>query len=113
MVEVIAAVGCLIDCLGFDLFLMTKELCSILLSPCSNEVSFGKGRTHHLRRRWRSQSWQDKMNISNVIRTVLSERCKANLTNPNKLMCITNNQALLLEDGLSFPPTSALTSGGR
>ncbi len=35
-------VGCLIDCLGFDLFLMTKELCSLLLSPCSNEVSFGR-----------------------------------------------------------------------
>ncbi len=26
---------------------------------------------------------------------------------------ITNNQALLLEDGPSFPPTSALTLGGR
>jgi hypothetical protein len=36
----IALVGCLIDCLGFYLFLMTKELCSLLLSPCSNEVSF-------------------------------------------------------------------------
>ena len=42
VVEVIAHVGCLIDCLGFDLFLMTKELCSLLLSPCSNEVSFGR-----------------------------------------------------------------------
>ncbi len=38
----IALVGCLIDCLGFDLFLMTKELCSLLLSPCSNKVSFGR-----------------------------------------------------------------------
>ncbi len=38
----IALVGCLIDCLGFDLFWMTKELCSLLLSPCSNEVSFGR-----------------------------------------------------------------------
>ncbi len=36
----IALVGCFIDCLGFDLFLMTKELCSLLPSPCSNEVSF-------------------------------------------------------------------------
>ncbi len=41
VVEVIAHhVGCLIDCLGFDLFLMTKELCSLLLSPCSKEGSF-------------------------------------------------------------------------
>jgi hypothetical protein len=79
VVEVKALVGCLIDCLGFDLFLMTKELCSLLLSPCSNEGSFGRD---HLRRRWRSRSWQGKMNISGVIRTVLSERCKANLTNP-------------------------------
>ena len=38
----IALVGCLIDCLVFDLFLMTKELCSLLLSPHLNEVSFGK-----------------------------------------------------------------------
>ncbi len=38
----IALVGCLIDCLGFDLFLVTKELCSLLLSPCSNKVSFGR-----------------------------------------------------------------------
>ncbi len=38
----IALVGCLIDCLVFDLFLMTKELCSLLLSPCSNKVSFGR-----------------------------------------------------------------------
>jgi hypothetical protein len=38
----IVLVGCLIDCLGFDIFLMTKELCSLLLSPCSNEVSFGR-----------------------------------------------------------------------
>ncbi len=40
VVRGIALVGCLIDCLGFDLFLMTKELCSLLLNPCSNEVSF-------------------------------------------------------------------------
>ncbi len=38
----IALVGCLIDCLVFDLFLMTKELCGLLLSPCSNKVSFGR-----------------------------------------------------------------------
>ncbi len=38
----IVHVGCLIDCLGFDLFLMIKELCSLLLSPCSNKVSFGR-----------------------------------------------------------------------
>jgi hypothetical protein len=42
VVEGIAPVGCLIECLGFDLFLMTKELYSLLLSPCSNEVSFGR-----------------------------------------------------------------------
>jgi hypothetical protein len=30
--------GCLIVCLVWDLFLMTKELCSLLLSPCSNDV---------------------------------------------------------------------------
>ncbi len=42
VVEVIAPVGCLIDCLGFDLFLMTKELCSLLISPCSNKVLFGR-----------------------------------------------------------------------
>jgi hypothetical protein len=42
VVEVIAPVGCLIDCLGFDLFLMTKELYSLLLSPCSNKGSFGR-----------------------------------------------------------------------
>ncbi len=38
----IALVGYLIDCLGFDLFLMTKELCSLLLSPWSNKVLFGR-----------------------------------------------------------------------
>ncbi len=38
----IVLVGCLIDCLDFDLFLMTKELCSLLLSPRSNKVSFGR-----------------------------------------------------------------------
>ncbi len=43
-VEGIAPVGCLIDCFGFDLFLMTKELCSLLLSHCSNKVSFGMER---------------------------------------------------------------------
>ncbi len=42
VVEVIAHVGCLIDCLGFDLFLMTKELCILLLSPCSKKGSFGR-----------------------------------------------------------------------
>ncbi len=42
VVEGIAPVGCLINCLGFDLFLMTKELCSLLVSPCSNNVSFGR-----------------------------------------------------------------------
>jgi hypothetical protein len=42
VVEVIAHVGCLIDCLGFDLFLMTEELCSLLLSLCSKEGSFGR-----------------------------------------------------------------------
>jgi hypothetical protein len=42
VVEVIAHVGCLIDCLGFDLFLMTKDLCSLLQSPCSKEGSFGR-----------------------------------------------------------------------
>ncbi len=33
-----ASLGCLLDCLVWDLFLMTKELCSLLLSPCSNNV---------------------------------------------------------------------------
>ncbi len=34
------------DCLVWDLFLMTKELCSLLLSPCSNNVLVGRvGRT--------------------------------------------------------------------
>ncbi len=42
VVEGIALVGCLIDCLGFDIFLMTKELCSLFLTPCSNKVSFGR-----------------------------------------------------------------------
>ncbi len=37
-----AFVGCLIDCLGVDLCLMTKELCSLLLSPRSNKFSFGR-----------------------------------------------------------------------
>ncbi len=36
----IALVGCLIDCLGFEIFLMTKKLGSLLLSPCSN--AFGR-----------------------------------------------------------------------
>ncbi len=41
-----ASLGCLIDCLSWDLFLMTKELCSLLLSPCSNNVLVGRvGRT--------------------------------------------------------------------
>jgi hypothetical protein len=29
-----ASLVCLIDCLVWDLFLMIKELCSLLLSPC-------------------------------------------------------------------------------
>ncbi len=33
-----ASLGCLLDCLVWDIFLMTKELCSLLLSPCSNNV---------------------------------------------------------------------------
>ncbi len=33
-----ASLVCLIDCLVWDLFLMAKELCSLLLSPCSNDV---------------------------------------------------------------------------
>jgi hypothetical protein len=33
-----ASLVCLIDCLVWDLFLMTKELCSLLLSHCSNNV---------------------------------------------------------------------------
>ncbi len=41
-----AFLGCLIDCLVWDLFLMTKELCSLLLSLCSNNVLVGRvGRT--------------------------------------------------------------------
>jgi hypothetical protein len=42
LVPLLPTVGCLIDCLGFDLFLMTKELCSLLLSPCLNKVSCGR-----------------------------------------------------------------------
>ncbi len=34
--------GCLINCLVWDLFLMTKELCSLLLSPCSKDVLVGR-----------------------------------------------------------------------
>ncbi len=37
-----AFLGCLIDCLVWDLFLMTKELYSLLLSPCSNNVLVGR-----------------------------------------------------------------------
>ncbi len=37
-----ASLGCLIDCLVWDLFLMTKELCRFLLSPCSNNVLVGR-----------------------------------------------------------------------
>ncbi len=37
-----ASLGCLIDCLVWDLFLMTKELCNLLLSPCSNVVLVGR-----------------------------------------------------------------------
>jgi hypothetical protein len=33
-----ASPGCLIDYLVWDLLLMTKELCSLLLSPCSKDV---------------------------------------------------------------------------
>jgi hypothetical protein len=37
---------CLIDYLVWDLLLMTKELCSLLLSPCSKDVLVGReGRT--------------------------------------------------------------------
>jgi hypothetical protein len=34
---------CSIHCLVWDLLLMTKELCSLLLSPCSNDVPVGRG----------------------------------------------------------------------
>jgi hypothetical protein len=30
--------GCLMNCLVWDLFLMTKELCGLSLSPCSNNI---------------------------------------------------------------------------
>ena len=41
-----ASLVCLIDCLVWDLFLMTKDLCSLPLSPCSNNVLVGRaGRT--------------------------------------------------------------------
>jgi hypothetical protein len=41
-----ASLVCLIHCLVWDLLLMTKELCSLLLSPCSNDVLVGReGRT--------------------------------------------------------------------
>jgi hypothetical protein len=33
---------CLLHCLVWDLLLMTKELCSLLLSPCSNNVLVGR-----------------------------------------------------------------------
>ncbi len=33
-----ASLVCLIDCLVWDSFLMTKELCNLLLSLCSNNV---------------------------------------------------------------------------
>ena len=33
-----AFLGCLIDCLVWDLFLMTKELCNLSLSPCSKDL---------------------------------------------------------------------------
>ncbi len=34
--------GCLMNCLVWDLFLMNKELCSLLPSPCSNNVLVGR-----------------------------------------------------------------------
>ncbi len=37
-----ASLGCIIDCLVWDLFLMTKELCSLLLSPCLKDVLVGR-----------------------------------------------------------------------
>ncbi len=37
------SLDCLTHCLVWDLFLMTKELCSLLLSPCSNNVLHGRG----------------------------------------------------------------------
>ena len=37
-----ASLGCLIDCLVQDLFLMTKEISSLLLSPCSKDVLVGR-----------------------------------------------------------------------
>ncbi len=37
-----ASFVCLIHCLVWDLLLMTKELCSLLLSICSNEVLVGR-----------------------------------------------------------------------
>ncbi len=41
-----ASLVCLIYCLVWDLLLMTKELHSLLLSPCSNNVLVGReGRT--------------------------------------------------------------------
>ncbi len=37
-----ASLVCLIHCLVWDLLLMTKELCSLLLSHCSNDVLVGR-----------------------------------------------------------------------
>jgi hypothetical protein len=37
-----ASLVCLIHCLVWDLLLMTTELCSLLLSPCSKDVLVGR-----------------------------------------------------------------------
>ncbi len=52
------------------------------------------------------------MNINNSIRTIVSKGCKTSRQVQTEKMCY-KDQALLLEDGPSFPPTSALTSAGR
>ncbi len=90
---------------------MTKELCSLLLSPCSNNVLVGRmGRTtwggdggaNPSKARWISiiVSGQESLKGANKSPNANGKRCH-------------KDPALLLEDGPSFPPTSALISAWR
>ncbi len=102
---------CLIHCLVCDLLLMAIELCSLLLSACSNDVLVGRGGcttwggdggANPSKARWISIIVSGQWSLKGANKPPIANRKRCH-----------KDQAILLEDGPSFPPTRALTSVGR
>ncbi len=101
----------LIHCLVWDSLLMTQELWSFLLSPCSNDVLVGRGVTPSEEEMAESiLARQDEYLITASGQESLKGANKP--PNANRTRCH-KDQTFLLEDSPSFPPMSALTSAGK